>query len=84
VTHDVEFVAECGCSVVLMADGRIIMSGDVKKVLTNPDVVKKASLLLPQLAEVSFGLKGLGFPAALSIEEVEEAILERFRRHLLL
>ena len=79
VTHDVEFVAECGCSIVLMADGKIIASGSAKETLTDPELVRKASLLLPQLAEVFLKFKDVGFPVALDLDEAERVILERVR-----
>ncbi|NIP67145.1 ATP-binding cassette domain-containing protein, partial [Candidatus Bathyarchaeota archaeon] len=39
VTHDVEFVAECNPSVVLMAEGKIVGEGGAKRILTDRELV---------------------------------------------
>ncbi len=71
VTHDVEFVAECNPRVVLMADGKIVADGDAQKVLTNQDLVTKASIVPPQIAQIFLGLADLGLPT--DVIDVHEA-----------
>ena len=58
VTHDTEFVAEFFDDIIIMVDGRILARGRVEKLLTNEAIMKKARLLLPQLAEAATYLKG--------------------------
>jgi energy-coupling factor transport system ATP-binding protein len=62
VTHDVEFVAECGPRVVLMQDGKIVADGPGKEILTDPDVLAKSSIVLPQVAQVFTQLSEMDFP----------------------
>ena len=50
VTHDVEFVAECKPRVVLLSHGTIIGDGAAARILTEPMLVEKASLTMPQIA----------------------------------
>lgn len=80
VTHDVEFVADCSPRVVLMADGRIVADGKAEKILTDPDVLAKASVISPQVTQVFMKLEHLGFPREIiDIYEAREIIVEHFR-----
>ncbi len=71
VTHDVEFVAECGPRVVLMTEGRIVADGDAQEILTDQDLVAKASIVPPQIAQILLGLTDLGLPT--NVIDVHEA-----------
>jgi energy-coupling factor transport system ATP-binding protein len=62
VTHDVEFVAECAPRVVLMAQGSIVADGPAEEILTNRDLVTKASIVSPQITQIFLGLEDLGLP----------------------
>lgn len=82
VTHDVEFVADCipAPRVVLMAGGKVIADGDAEEVLTNPELVEKASLIQPQISQVFQELADLGLPRnVLNVYEARRIILERWR-----
>ncbi|MEE8632553.1 MAG: ATP-binding cassette domain-containing protein [Candidatus Bathyarchaeia archaeon] len=61
VTHDVEFVAECAPRIVLMSSGRIVAEGSSKEILTDPETLTKASIVVPQITQVFMGLADLGF-----------------------
>lgn len=63
VTHDVEFVAECNPRIVLMSDGRIIADGSGKSVLTDVDLLARASIVPPQITEFFMKINDLGFPS---------------------
>lgn len=52
VSHDVEFVADCKPKIVLMAGGRIVAEGEAEDVLTNPGLLEKCSLIMPQVARL--------------------------------
>jgi len=52
VTHDVEFVAECKPRIVLLSKGTIIADNSASKILTNNEIVTRASLVRPQIAEL--------------------------------
>jgi energy-coupling factor transport system ATP-binding protein len=62
VTHDVEFVAECEPRIVLMTDGAITADGQARNVLTTPDLLASASIVLPQIAQVFSKLESMGLP----------------------
>jgi energy-coupling factor transport system ATP-binding protein len=77
VTHDVEFVAECNPRVVLMKEGRIIAEGMGKDILTDPFLLERSSIVLPQIAQVFTKLSPLGFPKnVIDIYEAEQIILK--------
>ena len=75
VTHDVEFAAECGFDVVLLVDGRILAQGPPDQILSNSELLERASLTTPQLVEL---FQKLGFDkVAFEVEEAERLILAR-------
>jgi energy-coupling factor transport system ATP-binding protein len=71
VTHDVEFVAECKPRVVLLSRGSIIADGGAEDILTNSSVVKEASLVMPQMAQLMRRLSNYGAPE--KVIEVHQA-----------
>ncbi|MEM1514562.1 MAG: ABC transporter ATP-binding protein [Thermoproteota archaeon] len=80
VTHDIEFVAECEPRIILMASGRIIADGDAREALTDPALMKEASLIPPEITQVFMRLNDLGFPRkVLGVYEAKRLIIERFR-----
>jgi energy-coupling factor transport system ATP-binding protein len=62
VTHDVEFVAESNPRVVLMAEGKIVADGLAVEILTNEELVAKASIVPPQISQIFLQLADLEFP----------------------
>ena len=57
VTHDVEFVADCRPRVVLMSKGRLLGDGPSEKILTNNELLREASIIPPQVAQLFWQLK---------------------------
>ncbi len=80
VTHDVEFVAECGPRVVLMSQGKVIADGEAKKILTDTTLTLSASIVPPQITQIFLGLSEFGLPS--DVIDVSEAgrILEDYLR----
>ncbi len=77
VTHDVEFVAECAPRVVLMTQGRILAEGPAAEILTDRDLVTKASIVPPQITQIFEGLKDFGLPdKVIDLEDGEKALLD--------
>jgi energy-coupling factor transport system ATP-binding protein len=78
VTHDVEFVAECNPTrVLLMKDGKIVADGIAKDILTNPELLAASSIVLPQIAQIFAKLTPLGLPKdVIDIYEAKEVILK--------
>jgi len=62
ITHDVEFVAECKPRVVLLSHGTVIGDDVAAKILTNPSLVEKASLVLPQISSLMNCMEDLAPP----------------------
>ena len=80
VTHDVEFVAECKPRVILMAEGRILADGDPHKVLTDLNLLERASLTPPEASQILEELKDVGVDGeAIDVYEVSRLIMERFK-----
>jgi energy-coupling factor transport system ATP-binding protein len=77
VTHDVEFVAECNPRVVLMAEGQIVADGDAKRILTDPNLALKASIVPPQITQIFQGLADLGLPTdVIDVSEARRILIE--------
>jgi len=52
VTHDVEFVADCAPRVMVMSRGKIVADGPAKEILTNNEILLKASVIPPQIVQI--------------------------------
>ena len=82
VTHDVEFVAECNPRVVLMKEGKIIADGEGKKILTDPALLEKSSIVLPQIAQVFARLSSLGLPKdIIDLYEAKDILMKTKERN---
>ena len=78
VTHDVEFVAECSPSIILMREGRIVAMGEAKEILTNEILVNQASVALPEITKIFKGLEDLGFPSkVIDVYEAADILYKR-------
>jgi len=81
VTHDVEFVAECEPRVILMSRGKVIADGPAANILSDEDLVLKASLLTPQITQLLHMLSDLGLPGnILDVYEAKQALLNAWKR----
>jgi energy-coupling factor transporter ATPase len=72
VTHDVEFVADCKPRIVLMANGKIIADGPIKKIMTDVEAMAQASVAPPEIAKVFRELSDYGLPV--DVLDVDEAV----------
>ena len=80
VTHDVEFVAECNPRVILVREGKIVADGEGKEILTNAEVLRQSSIVLPQIAQIFVHLTSLGLAKDLiDIYEAKEILLRVWR-----
>lgn len=69
VTHDVETVAECAERVVLLSEGRVVVAGSKREVLS------KALLFSPQINRLAQALSGYGVAdTTLTVDEMLEQI----------
>jgi energy-coupling factor transport system ATP-binding protein len=77
VTHDVEFVADCNPRVIVMSNSRIINDGSAKEVLTNFDLLSKASVIPPQITQLFSQLSDLDLPQnIIDLYEAKQLIIE--------
>ncbi|MBS7625716.1 ABC transporter ATP-binding protein [Candidatus Bathyarchaeota archaeon] len=78
VTHDVEFVVECRPKVILLSKGSILAEGSYDEILSDEDLVRRASLVPPQIGLLMSSLRDLGFnPATLDVYQAKSAIEKR-------
>ncbi len=83
VTHDVEFVADCNPKVIVMSNNRIITTGSAKEVLTNFDILTKASVIPPQITQLFRQLSDLGLPQnIIDLYEAKQLIIELIKGRL--
>ncbi len=62
ITHDVEFVAESNPKVILLSKGQIVGQGSADSVLSRDEMVKRASLVKPQMSRLFGELARYGLP----------------------
>jgi len=67
VTHDMEFVADYIPRTILLSGGRVLADGSTKEILTQKELLAKASLVPPQLVEICWNL---GIPPSLRLDDV--------------
>lgn len=81
VTHDVEFVADCSPRVIIMSKGRVVADGGAREILTNSELMLKASILPPQIPQILSELSDLGLRKdVIDIHEAKEIIEVLFKR----
>ncbi len=76
VCHDMEVVQDYAGRVLVMNNGELVASGDTREIFRSREVLQKASLLPPQIVDLSMRL-GEGFQGITRVEEMAEAIRSR-------
>jgi len=83
VTHDVEFVADCGPRVVLMAEGKIVADGNAKEILTDKELTFKASIVPPQITQIFLGLADFGLPTdVINVHEASKILFDLLKEEV--
>jgi len=83
VTHDIEFVAESNPRVVLMSGGKIVADGIAKEILTDEQVVARASIVPPQITQIFLQLADLGLPTnVIDVYDASSILREYMEAHL--
>lgn len=78
VSHDVEFIAECKPRVILLSKGSIMADGRAQEILTDPSLLKKASLVPPQIARLMDRLRDCGAPEdIIDVHQAREWLTKR-------
>ena len=80
VTHHMALVAEYAQRVIIMCEGKILLDSKTEDVFGQPEVIRKAHIIPPQITELSQNLpESLGLPRTpLTVEHLSQAILNRF------
>ncbi len=71
ITHDVNIAAEYAKRVVIMNEGRIVVDGEPREVLSKEDILRSANLETPTAIQLS---KLFGLPPMLTTDEVTSAL----------
>jgi energy-coupling factor transport system ATP-binding protein len=74
VTHDVEFVWPLQPRTILMSNGEIVADGSSQEVLSDETIMKRSSIISPQLVDFSKTM-GWSKPYPINTEEAERRIL---------
>lgn len=82
VTHHMALVAEYARRVIVMNGGKILLDGPTAEVFNQPEVVRQAYIIPPQITELGQTLPvELGLPRTpLSVKELADPILEYLAR----
>ncbi|TFG09648.1 ABC transporter ATP-binding protein [Candidatus Thorarchaeota archaeon] len=78
VTHDIEFVIEHFPRTLAMSEGIIVADGKTEAVLSNPTIVERCSLAVPQMTIVAQGLHQLHpevSPRLTQVNEIESELI---------
>lgn len=73
ISHDMELVLDYAKSVMVMNDGRLLAYGLTKEILYDRELLGKASLLPPQIAELSLELGG-AFSNIFTVSDMVKAV----------
>ncbi len=78
VTHHMALVAEYARRVIVMSGGKILMDGPTADIFNQPDVVRQAFIIPPQITELGQRLPAkYGLPRTpLSVKELADPVLE--------
>jgi energy-coupling factor transport system ATP-binding protein len=71
VTHNIEFAYMYLPRVILMKSGKIIADGPTKKILANKKLLQEASLISPQIIQLTSSLRQLGLDLPDNIQTQE-------------
>ncbi len=76
VCHDMELVTDFAQRVIVLGEGSILADDSCKKVMVDANVLKSASLVPPQIAELAIRL-GEDFQGILTLDEMTDKIESR-------
>ncbi len=74
ITHNIEFAYEYIPRILLIADGTIIGDGPTHEILQNRNLIKKSSLILPQIVRLKTSLKEIGLEVPEKISTQKEMV----------
>ncbi len=76
-SHSMEEAAELADEIIVLSNGRIILSGTPSDIFSNAEKIQKAGLALPQTTELMMNLRHCGFDIkpSYTLEETEKNIV---------
>ena len=80
VSHSMEEIARNVGRIVVMRDAHVYMDGTPRQVFARAEELEQAGLDVPQVTKVAMALRRRGMdidPAVYTIEELEQALLNR-------
>ncbi|SRR6056297_83113 len=81
ITHDLELALSCSERILVIENGKAVISGSSEKVIYTLGSTMVNGLIVPEIAKVAQGLRNCGWDVPLSIDETDiaEAIVKRVR-----
>jgi energy-coupling factor transport system ATP-binding protein len=80
-SHDVEFIADLKPRVVVLSRGKVLADGKSQEILTDGELLKKASLIPPQVVSVLERLSDLGVQRKVLDVDVAAEIVASVLKH---
>jgi len=78
VCHDMEVVLDFARRVLVLSEGRLIADGETREIFRQEEVLRRASILPPQITQLALRL-GEGFEQVFTVEEMARNLLARTR-----
>ncbi len=79
VCHDMELIADFVQRIIVVGEGRILADDICRRVMSQTDILKDASLAPPQIAELAIRL-GKGFESVFTLDEMTGTISQKVKR----
>lgn len=76
VSHNMEELGRLATRLVVLDQGRIVMEGTPAEVFAQGEQIRSLSLDIPQVVELSYQLRNLGWPISGGVFQVEECAQE--------
>jgi energy-coupling factor transport system ATP-binding protein len=80
-SHDVEFIADLKPRVIVLSRGKVLADGKSQEILTDGELLKKASLIPPQVVSVLERLSDLGVQRKVLDVDVAAEIIASVLKH---
>jgi len=80
-SHDVEFIADLKPRVIVLSSGKVLADGKSQEILTDGELLKKASLIPPQVVSVLERLSDLGVQRKVLDVDVAAEIVASVLKH---
>jgi len=78
ITHDMQLAADYAERVIVMTEGRVMADGSPEEIFLQPELLRRAALTMPPVAELSLALRANGIEIpCVSINKFEERLLCR-------